>query len=109
MLVRPDHKPCAARRLAPTPAAPVDAPPPVHPQMRVNGEVALEADEQMLALGVHGADGPSLQPLRPAIAAEARVRSLDRRDLLADQRGPDTSRGPIDRVALGHQALSVRR
>src|SRR4029078_7689590 len=43
VLLRADHEPRAAGRLAPPPPALVHAPPAVHPQVRVEREVAVEA------------------------------------------------------------------
>src|SRR4029453_14787861 len=91
-----------ARRLAPAPAALVHAPPAVHAQVRVERELALEADEEMLALRVPRAHGPSREPLGPAVAREARVRRLYGGDPLPDQRASDSPRGAVDGVALGH-------
>jgi hypothetical protein len=68
----------------------------------VEREVAVEADEEVLALGLDRPHGPAAEPLGPAVEREAPVRGLDRGDLLADQRGPDPPRGAVDRVALGH-------
>ena len=84
--------PAAARRTAPprcrrraTPAmrATLRSPPPAalfvhapdatHAQMRVDHEVALEAQEQVLAVRVDACDGPPRQALRPAVLPVARV------------------------------------
>ena len=102
VLLGADHEPGAARRLAPAPAALVHAPPAVHAEMGVERQVAVEAYEQVFALRVHGAHGASAQALGPAVALEAPVRRLDRRDLLADQRGANPLGRGVDRVALGH-------
>jgi len=69
--------------------------------MRVDRQVALEAQEEMLAVHVDGAHSAARQALRPAIAAEAGVRRRQLRDLAFDDR-PDAARGVVDRVALGH-------
>ena len=76
-----DHQPGAAGRAAPALAAAVDAPLPAHPQVRVQGQIALEAQEQVLAVGVHRPHGAARQPLGPAVEAVAGVRGLDRLDL----------------------------
>jgi len=73
-----------------------------HAQVRVDREVVGEADEQVLAVRVDAADRLAFQPLRPAVAAEARVQRLERvRDVAFEDR-PDAVRGVVDRVALGH-------
>ena len=73
-----DHEPRAARRPSPPLPAPVHAPPAVHAEVRVERQVAVEADEEVLALRVHRPDGAPGEPLRPAVAREARMRGLDR-------------------------------
>ena len=99
-----DHEPGAAAAPAPALPAPVDAPPAVHAEVRVEGQVALEADEQVLALRVHRAHGAPAQPLGPAVAREPRVRRLDRLDLPVDSAPRMRLGRAVDRVALGHAA-----
>ena len=93
---------------APALAVAVDAPLAGHAQVGVQRQVALEADEQVLAVGVHAAHGAARQALGPAVGAVARVRGLDRLDLGAHKRGADASRGVVDRVALGHGPKRLR-
>ena len=78
---------------APALAAPVDAPLPGHAQVRVQRQVALEADEQVLAVRVHRAHGAPVEPLGPAVHRVAGLRRLDRHDRLADQRGAHAACG----------------
>ncbi len=89
-----DHEPGAVRRAPPALAPPVDAPEPAHAQVGVQGEVALEAQEEVLAARVDGADAPPGQAIRPAIHPVARMRRLDRHDLWP------TSAAPTRRAAL---------
>ena len=70
--------------------------------MGVEREVALEADEQVLAGGVHGPYVSSVQALGPAILGVARLGSLDLLDLAADERAADSPRGVMDGVTFGH-------
>jgi hypothetical protein len=107
MVRRPDHEPGPARRLAPAPPAFVDAPPPRHAQVGVDREVAVEADEEVLPPGLDRAHAAPAEPLGPAVALEAPVRSLEGDDLRADQCGPDPPCGAVDRVALGHARRSA--
>jgi glycerol-3-phosphate dehydrogenase (NAD(P)+) len=70
--------------------------------VRVHGQPAVEAQEQVLAVGVHRADLPTRQSRRPAIETVAR---LGREDLLRQapaEHRCDASRRVVDRVALWH-------
>ena len=58
-------------------ARPVHAPHPDHPEMRVQHEVALEAQEQVLAVGVDAARPRARQPVGPAIERMPRLRGQD--------------------------------
>ena len=84
-------------------AARLDAPAAVHAQVRVDHEPALEAQEQVLAVGVHGPHGAAGEPLLPARPAEAGMRSADLVRHVAGQHGADAVRGVVDRVALWHR------
>ena len=66
----------ATRRAASAPALParVHAPGARHPQVRVEHEPALEADEQCLPCVSTLVDRPPGEPLRPAVEREPRVR-----------------------------------
>jgi hypothetical protein len=99
------HEPRAARRAPPALPLEVRAPRARHPQVRVDGQPALEAQEQVLAVGVDRADGPALQAFGPAVHAKARVRGgqLVRHAALEDR--PDAVGRVVDRVALGHVRL----
>src|SRR3712207_1024772 len=104
----PDPQPRRARRAVPLGAAVEHAPGTRHAQVRVDRQPALEAQEQVLAQGVDGAHGTTLEPLGPAVAAEARVRRLQRvRDVPLEHRA-DATGVVVDRVALGHLPESTR-
>ena len=89
---------------APALAAPVDAPLPAHAQVRVQRQVALEADEQVLAARVDRAHGPPGRAARASGPSRvARLRRLDREICLPTSARADAPRARIvDRVALGH-------
>ena len=55
-------------------------------------EVALEAQEQVLAVGVDRVHRAPGQPLGPAVGAEARVRRADLVRHAALEHGPDPAR-----------------
>ena len=74
LAVARDHQPRAPRRAMPARALGVDAPRAGHPQVRVDRQVAGEAQEQVLAVGGDRLDFAARQALRPAVLAEARVR-----------------------------------
>ena len=79
-----------------------------HAQVRVDDEATFEAQQQVLAHGVDGVHPSPREALRPAVAAEARVR---RRDLVGDmagEHGADASRGVVDGVALRHRRAPGR-
>ena len=107
---RAQHEPRPARRAAPALAVAVDAPRAGHAQVRVDDALALEAQEQVLAVGVDGLDRAAGQLLRPAVGREARV---GRRELVGDaalEHRADPVRGVMDGVALGHRCCPrVRR
>jgi glycerol-3-phosphate dehydrogenase (NAD(P)+) len=70
--------------------------------MRVNGEPAGEAQEQVLAVSIDRAHGTTGEPLGPAIEAVAR---MWRQDLLRHARLQQRAHArdsTVDRVALGH-------
>ena len=97
------HEPRAARRAPPALAVAVDAPRAGHAQVRVDDAVALEAQEQVLAVGVDGLDRAPGQLLGPAVGPEAGVgRGQLVRDPAVQDRA-DPVRGVMDRVALGHR------
>ena len=66
-------------------------------------QVALEAQEEVLAVGVDGRHRPPGEALGPAIRAQARVWGEDLVGLAALEDRPDPARGVVDRVALGHR------
>src|SRR3984885_1299206 len=108
-LPHPEYDPGAPRRAPPPPARAVDAPHADHAKVRVEHEVALETEEQVLAVGIDAHDRATCQPLGPAVE---RVAGLWRLDLvgyapLEDGANPVGRVG--DRVALGHYAPRVRR
>ena len=99
-----DHQPGPPRRAAPALAAPVDAPPPGHAQVRVQRQVALEADEEVLAARVDRAHAaarraaPASDPARGGAAASRSIRSRVPR-----ARRRPAARPRVDGVALGHR------
>ena len=104
---RAQDQPRAPRRAPPALAGAIDAPDAGHAQVRVQGQVVLEAQEQVLAVRVDGAHRAPGEALGPMVA---RVPGLRRDDLgnLADQHRAHPVGGVVDGVALGHaQALSV--
>ena len=82
------------------------APGAAHAQVRVDGQVALEAQEEVLAVGVHGGHGAAGEPLGPAVAPEARVRRGQLVRHVAGQHRADAVRRVVDGVALGHLSAS---
>ncbi len=97
-----DHEPRFVRSTRPTPAALVHAPGAGHAQVRVQRELALEVDQQVLAASLGAAHRAPGQPLGPVIE---RVARLGRQDLLgyaAREHGVDPAGGVVDCVALGH-------
>ena len=62
--------------------------------MRVEGEIALEAHEQMLAVRVDRAHRAPGQALRPAVEAVTGLRGLDGDDLLSHERRADPASAP---------------
>ena len=77
---RAQHEPGAAGRAPPPPPGGVDAPHADHPEVRVQHQVAFEAQEQMLTVGVDAIHRSPAQPLGPAVQRVTRVRSRDLRD-----------------------------
>ena len=82
---------------------PQDAPRARHAQVRVDDEPALEAQEQVLADRLDELDAAAGEALGPAVAAEARVRRLDRVGDVAGEHGADAQRRVVERVALRHR------
>jgi hypothetical protein len=68
----------------------------------MQGEAAVEADQQVFTARVDRAYGATLEPLGPAVYRVPRLRRLDLDDRPADQRGADAPSGGVDCVALGH-------
>ena len=92
-----NHQPGPAGGAGPALAGAVHAPAAAHPQVRVEGQVALEAHEEVLAAGVAPADGAPGQALGPAVHAVSGVRGLDRRG----SRCPPARRRPAWRRGEG--------
>jgi len=63
-------------------------------------QVAVEAQEEVLAVGVHAVHGAPGEPVRPAVHRMPRLGRLDRDDLPPDQGGADPPGGGVDRVPL---------
>ena len=101
---RAEHEPGAARRAAPARAVAVDRPRARHAQVRVQHEIAFEAQEQVLAVRVDLRHRAAAQPLGPAVARVARLRREDLVRHGAFQHRPDALRRSQDRVALGHDS-----
>ena len=97
-----DHEPRPARAAAPARPALVRAPGPGHPQVRVQRQAALEAQEEVLAEGVHARDGAAGEALGPAVARGARMRRADRVRHVALEHRADPVRRVVDGVAFGH-------
>ena len=99
------HEPGAARRAAPAPAAPVDAPRAAHAQVRVERQVAVEAQEQVLAVRVDRcAPRAPAEPLGPAVHCRgAAAASRSTRSRLAHERRADA--GAPRRGSCRPQAL----
>jgi hypothetical protein len=72
----------------------------------VNRQLALEAQEQVLAVRVDGRDGAAGEALGPAGAGEARVRRRDRVGHVTGQHRADPVGGVVDGVTLGHGCWS---
>ena len=68
---RAQHEPRAPRRAAPALALAIDAPRAGHAQVRVDDALALEAQEQVLAVGVDGLDRAAGELLGPAVGARS--------------------------------------
>ena len=89
---------------APALAVAVGAPGAGHAQVRVDREVALEAQEEVLAVGVDGRDRAAGELLGPALAAQARAAACAISSGTRPSRtGRMRSRRVVDRVALGHR------
>jgi hypothetical protein len=95
-----EDEPGPGRRPAPALPGPVAVPRAVHAQVRAQLEAAIEADEQVLALGIHALDaladkaldlGHRARPLCPGGLHDPAV-----------EVGPQSGRGPCEGVAFGH-------
>ena len=106
-LAAPQHQPGGARRRAGAPSSTRQAP--RHAQVRVHRQVALEADEQVLAVGIDRRHGAARKPLLPARPAEARMWRAQLIGHVAREHGPDAVRRVVDRVALGHLCEGTAR
>ncbi len=103
------HEPGAAGRAAPARADRMDRPGAGHAQVGVERQVALEAQEEVLAVRVDAEHAPPCQPLGPAVGGVARVRRADLVRHLALQHRADPSRGAQNRVPFGHPTKGTRR
>ena len=68
--------------------------------MAAQRHAALEAEEEVLADGVHGLEAPAVEPLGDVLHRRPRVRRLDH-ELLADEH-LQPPRGAAERIALRH-------
>ena len=96
------HEPRAPAGAPPPASWRIDAPRADHPQVGVEREAAVEAEQQVLAARVDPFDPPIRQPLTPPVTAEAHVRADLVRDLALEHR-PQPVGVPGDRVSLGHR------
>ena len=99
---RLDHEPGPPRRARPALARLADRPGAAHAQVRVEHEVALEVEQQVLAARLHRRHGAPGEALRPAVALVAPLGRADRVGHAPLQHRPDAVGGVVDRVALGH-------
>src|SRR5437868_6876809 len=83
---------------SPARATAVDPPAAAHSEVGVERQVAVEADEQVLAAGVDRSNGTAGEPLGPVIEGVPRLRSLDLADRPAHERLAHSARGVVDRV-----------
>jgi hypothetical protein len=65
-------------------------------------QLAVEVQEQVLAMSLDLGDGPALEPRRPTIERVARMWGLDRVRDHSLQDGANPVGRPGDRVPLGH-------
>ena len=100
-----DHQPRTRRRAPPALAAASHRPSPRHAQVRVQHELALEVDEQMLAVGMHALDRAAGQPRGPTVGAVARLGRADQLRHGAFEHRADAVGRVMDRVAFGHQRV----
>ena len=104
---------CAA---TPSAASAATAPPTVddlpgagHAQVRVDRQPALEAQEQVLAVGVDGAHGAARQPLGPAVARRSAGAAWPSSSgTWPSSTGRIRLARVVDRVALGHRLRRQR-
>jgi hypothetical protein len=96
------HQPSSMARAAPRPATFVHTPHAAHAQVRVQGEVSLEADQQVLAARIRAANRATRESLGPALGLVAQLRGEDLIGHMARERRIDASSGMVDGVALGH-------
>jgi Glycerate kinase family len=89
-------------RAAPRPATLVHTPGAGHAQVRVQREVALEANQQMLAARPRAANRATRESLGPTVGLMARLRGEDLNRHMARERRIDALSGMVDGVALGH-------
>jgi hypothetical protein len=78
----------------------LQAPAPVHAEMATEDDAALEAQEEVLADGVHGFEAASVDDPGDAGREASRVRALGL-DTLSDE-NLEALRDAMDRVAFGH-------
>jgi hypothetical protein len=75
----------------------LQAPPPIHAEMRVQRQLTGERDQEVLAARV---DAHRLARLRMRLAEPRRLELGER---VAAERAAQSRRGAVDRVALGHR------
>jgi methanogenic corrinoid protein MtbC1 len=81
-------------------ASRLEPPPPRHPEVTPQDETAVEAEQQVLADGLHGEEPFPVQPLRDPFRSGARVRRLDLYALTHERL--QTRRRTPERVSLRH-------
>jgi hypothetical protein len=96
------HEPSSIARAAPRPATLVHTPGAGHAQVRVQSEIALEADQQVLAARTRAANRATRESLRPTVGLVARLRGEDLIGHMTRERRIDAPSCMVDGVALGH-------
>jgi lactoylglutathione lyase len=76
--------------------------------MRMKRQVAVEAQEQVLAMGVDGAHGAAGQSLRPAIALVPALRGADLLRHASLEHRAHAPGGVMDGVSFGHNLIEAQ-
>ena len=100
------HQPGPTWRPAPPLPRPIAMPRAVHPQVGAELQTTVEADQQVLALGLHGIDAPADDPVD--LWDSTRTLGASGPHVPPDEVWPQPGGGPEERVAFGHGG-SARR